>query len=215
MSENSKLICFDYDGVIADSLEFVLRSVNSVLEDMNLTSRVSPAHLQKMQNVTFPQIGLDAGVLKKDIGEFIERLFLLLEQGRKNVKLFAGMPEVIAALAANHTLAVVSASPAEAIRLALEAAGIAHHFSALAGAEEPGDKTVKINSIRAGLAYAGEETWMIGDSVSDIRAGRLADASTIAVSWGWQTAEFLQSERPDFLAETPKRLEQILNCVET
>ena len=42
---------------------------------------------------------------------------------------------------------------------------------------------------------------MVGDAISDIRAGHAAGVGTIAVTWGYQPQERLAAERPTHLAE--------------
>ncbi|MBT6275479.1 MAG: HAD family hydrolase [Chromatiales bacterium] len=51
---------------------------------------------------------------------------------------------------------------------------------------------------------------MIGDSVSDIRQAKLADALSIGVTWGWQSAERLSAEEPTHLVDSPQQLGKLL-----
>ena len=47
---------------------------------------------------------------------------------------------------------------------------------------------------------------MIGDSMSDIRAGKRSGVRTVAVSWGFQDRELLSREDPDILIDDPEDL---------
>jgi phosphoglycolate phosphatase-like HAD superfamily hydrolase len=55
-----------------------------------------------------------------------------------------------------------------------------------------------------------EETFMIGDAISDIRQGKRAGVRTIAAAWGFQRRDFLLAEAPDFMADEPADLLEIL-----
>ena len=52
----------------------------------------------------------------------------------------------------------------------------------------------------AARAVGAEPRWMIGDTVTDLQAGRAAGLRTFAVTWGTHDAERLAGERPDVLA---------------
>jgi phosphoglycolate phosphatase-like HAD superfamily hydrolase len=52
--------------------------------------------------------------------------------------------------------------------------------------------------------------FVIGDSVSDVRAAREVGARSIAVTWGHQSAARLAALRPDHLVTTPDELYQAL-----
>jgi phosphoglycolate phosphatase-like HAD superfamily hydrolase len=53
---------------------------------------------------------------------------------------------------------------------------------------------------------SAESTWMIGDTVGDIRAARQAGVNAVAVTWGWQSLETLESARPNLIFEQPEAL---------
>ena len=44
---------------------------------------------------------------------------------------------------------------------------------------------------------------MIGDTVSDIEQSKLANVSSIAVSWGWHRMNRLRTANPDFEINQP------------
>jgi len=48
------------------------------------------------------------------------------------------------------------------------------------------------------------------DEVRDIEAARKSGISSIAVTWGYNTKDALIKENPDFLANTPDELRDII-----
>ena len=57
---------------------------------------------------------------------------------------------------------------------------------------------------------AEPEQWYVGDTVADIVEGKAAGVRTIAVGWGWHDAERLLGASPDYLAQTPADLLELL-----
>ncbi len=52
----------------------------------------------------------------------------------------------------------------------------------------------------AAAAVGAEPRWMVGDTVTDLQAGRAAGLRTFAVTWGTHDVARLAGERPDVLA---------------
>ena len=46
----------------------------------------------------------------------------------------------------------------------------------------------------AKFGYQETDTWMIGDAISDVRAGRIANVNMAAVLWGYQYRELGQKQ---------------------
>lgn len=55
-----------------------------------------------------------------------------------------------------------------------------------------------------------EETFFVGDSNHEIKAGKQAEVKTIAVTWGFSTEQRLKLENPDFIVHNLKELEKII-----
>jgi len=54
------------------------------------------------------------------------------------------------------------------------------------------------------------DVYFVGDEIRDMEAGKKAKVKTVAVSWGYNTAESLQKENPDYLIDSPQELEKII-----
>jgi len=50
--------------------------------------------------------------------------------------------------------------------------------------------------------YRGEDVYIIGDTVYDIRCGKAIDATTIAVCTGYHDRETLAKEKPDYIMDS-------------
>jgi phosphoglycolate phosphatase len=65
----------------------------------------------------------------------------------------------------------------------------------------PAKQTLRSQGVEAGLralaALSAEGTWMVGDTVHDVEAGRAAGLATYALTWGTHDAERLRSAGAD------------------
>jgi phosphoglycolate phosphatase-like HAD superfamily hydrolase len=68
----------------------------------------------------------------------------------------------------------------------------------------PGSKSEKILSAKTRFAQDNENIYLVGDSLSDIRAAKETGIKSIAVSWGHQSLEKLSSAAPDHLVHSPQ-----------
>ena len=51
---------------------------------------------------------------------------------------------------------------------------------------------------------------LVGDSDTDIKTGKNANISTVAVTWGYRSRECLMSAGADYMADTVEQLCEIL-----
>jgi phosphoglycolate phosphatase-like HAD superfamily hydrolase len=73
----------------------------------------------------------------------------------------------------------------------------------------PGSKVEKILMARSHCAAEGETVFMVGDSVSDVRAAKEAGVQSVAVSWGHQSLERLVGAAPDYVVHSAGELIEI------
>jgi len=58
-----------------------------------------------------------------------------------------------------------------------------------------------------------EEVLYIGDSDVDVYTGRAAGVKTVAVKWGYRSAEVLMEAKPDYIIESPKQIIKIIDGI--
>ena len=108
--------------------------------------------------------------------------------------------------------AVISNKPEAATREILAALDLAKYFRHVAGGdsfEEMKPSPLPLRRIMAAEGAQPADTWMIGDSVYDIEAGKRAGLGTVAVTWGFQDAEKLKALKPDHMVSAFKDLSKL------
>lgn len=213
--EKSKILFFDYDGVMVDSLECVAKIHGRILRQFGKNIAVSASLIKENWS------GGWQGLYEHTYGLTREEIPLTVPVYRElalaefvSVRLCKGIEPVIKKLAKRHQLVVVSANYSDIIYRTLTDTGLDAYFSGIFGQGElagieKSDPRFFLNPIEE-LNVEKEEVVAIGDTVGEIYGAKKAGIPVIACSWGWQIRDLLVEAKPDYLADTPKELLQII-----
>lgn len=204
------LVLFDFDGVLADTLNDMLLFAQQTCDELGVKHIVTRDDLNSLQIMSFAEYGRQLGVPEPLVDEFVRRCLKRFNEKDSPPDIFSGLKQVIQGLSQNNALAIVSGNTTQNIQAFLIAHGLDGCFQAIFGVDTTGSKREKIEQARRQLAKAGESVFMVGDSVSDIRAAKESSVKSIAVGWGHQSAEKLLSAKPDYLIRSPRELLEIL-----
>ncbi len=208
----ARLLAFDLDGTLVDSSRDIAAAANEAL------GRVGPGS---------PEIPLES--ILAYVGEGARRLIeRCLEHAKRDLSpdevlpvylecyaarlldttyLYPGVGEALAALDGT-TLAVLTNKPGDFSRAILEGLGVARHFARIWGAgdvtsrkPDPAGLLRLVSDVHASPA----ETWMVGDSATDVGTARAAGTRAAGVTWGFHPAA-LRAAGPDLLIDHPREL---------
>jgi phosphoglycolate phosphatase len=119
---------------------------------------------------------------------------------------FAPIFPVLTELKKDNILTVISSNISQVIHIILSKSGFRSCFQKVLGADFGYSKEEKILHALNCFQMGKDRTFYVGDTVGDIKEGRLAGVKTIAVTWGWHSKEKLETASPDYLIETPDDL---------
>jgi len=205
-SAEIKMIAFDYDGVIVDSFEHNLETVNEALQEIGHHTLSTADDLRNLQKMTFAQLGLDLGVPAEMVPDWELHTAKKLLNTTHKVELFDTIAAAISALSENYVIAVMSNTLSSVIETVLQREGLRDKFAVIYGGEHPGNKADKLKKLAAENNIAPAQVCMIGDALSDVRAAHEAGTRSIAVTWGFQNRELLETVEPDLLVDSPEEL---------
>jgi phosphoglycolate phosphatase len=204
------LILFDFDGVLADTLADMLRFAQEVCDELGVNHTVLQTDLSELEVMSFATFGRACEMPEDFVDEFVRRCTEKFSEKEVPPAIFEGLGEVIRKLAGRHWLAVVTGNTGRNVRAFLERHGLSGCVRAVYGVDLPGTKLEKILMAKGQFAAEGEAVFMVGDSLSDIRAAREAGVKTIAVSWGHQRLDKLIEAQPDHVVHSPGELVEII-----
>jgi phosphoglycolate phosphatase len=204
------LILFDFDGVLADTLEDMLRFGQEVCDELGIKHVVKQADLSNLEFMSFAAYGRNCEVPEPLVEDFVRGCLKRFAEKKSPPDIFEGLGEVVKELSGKHVIAIVTGNTTQNVNAFLTEHGLSEHVRAVYGVDEPGSKAEKISKAQNQFAAGNEAVYMIGDSVSDIRAARQAGVQSIVVSWGHQSMEMLIKAEPDSIIHSPRELFELI-----
>ena len=200
------LVMFDYDGVIVDSYEqdykdFIqlCRAHGLEINSKDEYDRLLDDNCYKVMKEYY---GLDEGAIDAILKDWEK-----VSENYVNMPIFKGMQDAVKKIAEKHTVIVITSNISTLVSTVLRNNGITE-FEDILGADA--DKS-KIKKIRKAMEmYPFDTAYYIGDTTGDVIEAREAGAKTIAVTWGYHSAERLKRTEPDYLVNTPEELTALL-----
>jgi phosphoglycolate phosphatase len=125
------------------------------------------------------------------------------------------IPELLARLAPRATLVVLTNRQSAAqTEKELRGLGIADRFAAILTAPNDGGAASKLAALRGYLDEAGipaSSTILIGDTEHETAVARRLGATSLSVTWGMRGLGFLETQRPDAIAQSVAELERLIH----
>ena len=220
MSTCCKAVIFDLDGTILDTLQDLADAMNMTLEKFGFPKRELSHHrkaigngIRKYAERCIPENSVTDALLD----EFVT---VAAQDYKNNCKVktapFEGICELMDFLTeSNISMSVLSNKRNDFVNDLTSHYFPDYDFDCVYG-ELPGiakkpdpESALKIAS---DCGFAPEDVVFICDSIYDIITGKNAGMKTIAVTWGNHDKELLDSENPDFIADTA---EDIIDYIKT
>lgn len=210
-----KTVFFDLDGTLTDSAPGITNSVAYALEQMghppvpraDLAYFVGPA----LTDAFAEKFGWDRETSLRAIDHF--RVYFT-DRGMWENSPYPGVKEMLSHLRdAGLLLRVATSKPTVFAERILDRFGLLPFFDRVDGAPldeaQSGDKEAVLAAALCAMPPA-PGSLMVGDRKFDILSGRKAGLVTVAVTWGYGSAEELAAARPDFTVPSVPALERLL-----
>jgi phosphoglycolate phosphatase len=206
------LVIFDYDGVLADTLEDLLQFGQEACNQLGVQHGVTKDDLNNLEVMSFATYGRKCEVPEHLVEEFVKICLDFFAEKKSPPAIFTGLSHVVRHLSVNHRIAIVTTNSSQIVNAFLVKHGLDGLIHAVYGVDTPGSKAQKIAMARNRLLQNREQqvVFMVGDSLSDVQAAKEAAVTSIAVTWGHQSLENLLRAKPDFVVSSPHDLIQII-----
>ena len=214
-----KLLIFDLDGTLVDTLVTIQTAVNNTMKEYGFKQY----SYEEMRTI----VGHGARKLIKDVcasempeeggDEFFEKVYNFYGDAYYAVHLDVEKPYdgILEALTkfkeAGYELAVLSNKPNEFVEGILNKIFPQGLFSHMQGQTELPIKPHPAGALAVAekLGYKPEECAFIGDSDTDVMTGKNANMFAVAVTWGYRDRDLLESLAPEAIADTAEELEKV------
>lgn len=199
-----RVLIFDYDGVIADSMKIQMRLFNSTMPKYGLKPVKNRKDFGRLFEGNFFKDIIDAGFHKRRMMEMhreTERV-----QSKISVPLFSGAKKTLKNLGRRNKMIIITSNMTKVVRRNLARNGIKLK---VLGADAGLSKTMKIKSVKR--KHPKAEIFYIGDTAGDIIEGKKAGVKTVAVTWGYHTRKRLITHNPDYVVSSMRQLEKLFS----
>lgn len=194
-----KVIVFDFDGVIVESMDPFLQTIRKLVPDFSLndarnmlTGNIFDERNQYIFNLMKVKQFDGYGMYAKEIAK--------VAPNRELVKLLIDQPV--------DKIMIVSSMNEDIIEDYLIKYKLKKFFGDIWGAMTDKSKLNKIERIKA--LNPGKEVVFVTDTTGDIEEVRETKIKIVGVTWGFHTREMLEETKPDWVVDTPKELWKVL-----
>ena len=199
-------VIFDFDGTLADSMQLFIEAVNKsaarlhhgTIEpgDVGMLRGRHPRQVLRHLRISLLKLPLVMRAVRKEVSRGVARARPSADMAGTLRRLKKG----------GCSIGILTSNAEQGVREFLAGNGMDVFDFVYSGRSAFG----KGRTLRAIAKRAGGRVFYVGDEVRDIEAARKAGATMIAVAWGFNTAEALMRESPDYLATEPDQIGQIV-----
>lgn len=200
---SKELIIFDFDGVLADSFNAVYPLIRNAMNSVGINLSE-----ESYRNLFFENV--HSGFKKLITNESDYEKFKLFRSDHfdryyQTVRLFPGIVDFIKNISNTFSLSIASSGQRSAIVKLLTLNNLMPFFVTIEASNEQ-NKEIMVKKTLDSTTVEPDNSYFISDTVGDLVLAKRLNMKTIAVSWGFHSAETLKNIKPDFLANTLQEL---------
>jgi len=199
-----RLIVWDFDGTLADTLALALTAYNDLAARYGFRPVKDPAAVRGMSTRVFLK---QHRISLLRLPRLLRDYHAVTRSRMGEVRLFDGMPDVLSRLKATGCRqGVLSSNSAENITACLRANGVEGVFDFVIGYPRLFGKGRVIRRLLTKQGIEPTRFLYIGDEVRDVEAAKQAGVDGGAVAWGFHTLERLSQASPTYLWSSPEEV---------
>ena len=210
-----RLVVFDLDGTLVDSIGDIATSVNAALVERygagsgSLPLPVVRGFVGGGARQLIERCLAALGQPASDVDAVFDR-FLPIYRARlvETTLLYPGMRDALDRLRPRAKMAVLTNKPGDFSRAIVSVLGLEGRFISVIGGDDLETRKPDPEGLLKLCAKAGvqpSEAALVGDSAVDVVTAKNAGALSVGVLWGYDR-EGVERERPDALIRTPADL---------
>jgi len=205
-----RLIAFDFDGTIADTLGEVHRIFNEMAPEFGL-KEVHEDDVKDLRRHSINQLLEELGASKLQLPALLSKGARLLKSRIEHIELIEGMRETIVALQPKvEHFGILTSNTSENVELFLKHHGLENLFQFISSKSKLSGKAKHLKSILRTFSLEAKEMLYVGDEIRDVKACQKVGIPIAAVSWGFNAKEALAELKPDYLFDRPAELVELI-----
>lgn len=198
---SKKLVIFDFDGVIVESLDLWFRITQ--INNPGLTKE----EYYSMSHGNYIEAFESKKLIYTEEG---------LEEYRSNLLLIDSPKEIVSFIENNSNkflYAIVSSGNEITIKRFLEKENLVNYFTDILGNQTHKNKTTKISNLLEKYCLENKNAVFITDTLGDILEANETGIKSVGVLWGLHDRETLEKGNPEIIIDNPGELEEAINSI--
>lgn len=204
-----KLLIFDFDGVIIDSFSILYKSAIEAYPDLGTVDDYRRLFEGNIYASAEDKKGnREAITIKHPVfSRYVPRML--------DCPPVDGMVPLLHELTATTPAVVISSGLTESMHAYARRYGFDGVFDAIYGADVEKSKEKKMRDVLERFGHPPHEAVMVTDTLGDVREATRVGVPTIAVTWGFHSAETLCRGEPAYIVTSVTDLKNICRLLET
>ncbi len=207
-----KVIIFDFDGTIADTVDALVNIANRLAVEFNFI-QIAPEELALLRNLTSREIIKYSGISVFKIPFLVKKVKSELKNKIPDLKPIDGIQEALIELKnQGQRLGIITSNSQDNVTEFLKINNLDNLFEFVYSGVTIFGKTTIINNLLRQKQLKPQEVIYVGDETRDIEASKKANIKVVAVTWGFNSYEVLLKQKPDFLINHPRELLEVIKA---
>jgi len=208
-----KVVIFDFDGTIAETLDSIVNVMNGLSDELGYR-KVTGEDIDELRNKNPKEILKDLGISILKLSFVGKRIKSELNKKIEYVPPVSGIEEALLELKkTGYKLGILTSNSKDNVSKFLKKNNLdlfdfIHSESSIFGKSRVINDFLKNQCIKLG------EVIYVGDETRDIAAAKKTNIPIIAVSWGFNSKQILENQNPDFLIDEPRQLIEIMGSLQ-
>ncbi|MEW6494575.1 MAG: HAD-IA family hydrolase [Cyanobacteriota bacterium] len=205
-----KVVIFDFDGTLADTLDALVRITNRLAKEFGYQP-AAPEELPKVRDLSSREIVKQSGISFFKLPFLLKKIREELQPEIQGLNPIPGIKEALIQLKKDgYCLGILTSNSEENVRIFLNNQGIQDLFSFVDSETSVFGKDKSIKKLIRKNNLTSEDIIYVGDETRDIEASKKIKIKVIAVTWGFNSGEVLAKHQPDFFIHEPRELIDVL-----
>ena len=205
MSNNIKVMIFDFDGTIADTFHHTMKITN-ILSDEFKFKKVHDHEIEFLKGKTIKEIikHLNVPVLK--IPSIVAKARSELLKDITAIEPIDGLKKILPLIKqAKVQMGILTTNSRENVEKFLKTNDM-EIFDFIISTSKVWGKNHGLRKLMQEKKLKTENILYVGDETRDIEAAKKEGIKVIAVTWGYNSHALLETFSPNFIAHTPEEL---------
>ncbi len=205
-----KVVIFDFDGTLADTLETLLAITNRLAVEFGYP-QTDMEMVKQLQHLSSRDIIRQSKIPIIRIPFLLRRLKTDLHREIHRVSVFPGMADALNDLHRHgHVLGIVTSNSTDNVHAFLKTHQLDHLFDFVYSGATIFGKHRVIRRLLKQKGFDEGQVIYVGDETRDIESAIKVPIQIASVTWGFNSRPVLAQHRPNYLIDEPHELVQIV-----